>query len=361
MPLNVYLFSLLIITQTVANCESLIHLTNKLDGGEARRPMQEATPACVDKVEVKTDLVYLPNYIKNNLHHDTIFFQSESVSKNIQPVLNRHVEGLGTYTVRDVLNLLTSHNCYAYLYGGIVRDMFLNATPYDIDVRVDCTAFQIHTLCTSYYPRNACRTNLISGIVHIGVENTGSRNILDLAPLTKTFLSLNDLEYSANSLALDTNKDRYIVFDLTGYGVRDVCNKHIKIPATRSDWDMWLTENSIIKSKNFMYRFWKLRVKGFKAVSEETNNYVIKNAKNAIVFDNGFGFKNFYCKEIYKAYCFDAKYNACFYKNVTTASCFSSVTIKRKQSYESAIKSDFGYYYWNNELRDMIPLCSISK
>jgi len=362
---------------TVANGSFIkVHLTksranNYFDVGDAKyleknasftrsRSVPEATPACIDKTKVKRDSVHLPAYVMYNLHHDAVFFHSASVRKSIQPVLNRHVEGLGTYTVRDVFNFLASQNCYAYLYGGVVRDMFLNTTPNDVDARVDCTTSQIHTLCSSYYPKDACRINVLSSIVHIGVEYTGSKNILDLAPVTKAFLSLSyTLEFSANSLALDTNKDRYIVFDLTGYGVRDVCNKHIKIP-TSLDWDMWLAENSLVKT-SFIYRFWKLRTKGFTAVNEETSNYVIQKAKHAIVLDNGLGFKQFYCKEVYKAYAFDAESNACFYMNDTTASCSSSVTINRKQSYDIALKSDFGYHYWSNELRDMIPSCSIGK
>ena len=357
---------------TVANGSCIkIHLRANFDGGDVNimeknasftrsRFVREATPACIDKTKVKRDSVYLPAYVMYNLHQDTVFFHSASVRKSIQPVLNRHVEGLSTYTVRDVLNLLASQNCYAYLYGGVVRDMFLNTAPNDVDARVDCTIFQIHTLCASHYPKNACRINILSSIVHIGVEFTGSKNTLDLAPVTKTFLSLSySLEFSANSLALDINKDRYIVFDLTGYGVRDVCNKHIKIP-TSLDWDMWLAENSVMKT-SFIYRFWKLRTKGFTAVNEETSNYVIQKAKHAIGLDNGLGFKEFYCREVYKANAFDAISNACFYMNDTTASCSSSLTIKRKQSYDTALMSDFGYHYWSNELHDMIPLCSIGK
>ena len=315
-----------------------------------------ATPACEDKRELSASSGYItiPNNVREKIHPGARFYRSPSVESNIQNVLDREVDGLVGVMVRSVLSLLTGQGCYTFIFGGVVRDMFLNATPKDVDVEVGCNTSMVFNVCNEsygHYGNDVCSLSS-RGIAHIGKTIAGSDNKLDLASVKGIFSSLEALEYTANSLAIDINGIPNVILDIPYYGVEDVCNKHIRIPAP--NWSLWLIKDGQ-KNYKHLYRYWKLRTKGFTAVSVATKMWVVNQTKGAIDSDNGTGFQDFYCKQVFGAK--GIKDSACIYGDDLPSTCFSSSTMEKMSIYNNALVSDFGNKYWSDTLSLIIPEC----
>ena len=138
------------------------------------------------------------------------------------------VPGIDSSTVADVLQVLREGGCPVFIYGGVVRDQFLGRAPNDVDVEVDCTISTVVSLCKQNWGDGNCGKET-NAITHIGTPLDPKS--VDLAPTTSTFYaSLSQLEYTANSLAYDTN-GLDVIIDLTGNGVEDVCSRKIRIPS----------------------------------------------------------------------------------------------------------------------------------
>ena len=87
--------------------------------------------------------------------------------------------------------------------------------------------------------------------------------VVDLAETGQLIGPVTDLEYTANAIVFDYNGWN-LTYDLTGSGVDDACNMTIRIPSddgSQSSWDRWRMTGNDVK----LFRYWKLRVKGFTA------------------------------------------------------------------------------------------------
>ena len=80
------------------------------------------------------------------------------------------------------------------------------------------------------------------------------------------------------------------MIDITGRGVSDTCSKTIRIPVPAEDRDKWMSSEKL-------YRFWKLRVKGYTAADTDTISYIVEEAKDSIV-NKPENLTNFYCKTV---------------------------------------------------------------
>ena len=191
------------------------------------------------------------------------------------------VPGIDMPKVADILQVLRDEGCPVFIYGGVVRDQFLGRSPNDIDVKVDCAISMVVNIYKENWGTNYCGKDTDT-ITHIGTPM--DPKVVDLAPTTSTFYaSLSQLEFTANSLAYDTD-GLDVIIDLTGNGVEDVCAKKTCIPSddnSVANWDMWKAASP---EPNKIYRFWKLRSKQFKAYNEDTIDTPI-----------GFQLKRFYC------------------------------------------------------------------
>lgn len=295
----------------------------------------------------------IPDEIISSLNSRVRFYYV--VAEVVTNIQMRVVEGIGgNVTVAVVLAILKQEGCFPYFYGGVVRDIFLNAANVaDVDLEADCNVEDVVDICNRNWGSENCGINNMRTIVHIGQAVNSADDVIDIASTELTFYgenSLLNLEYTVNSLALH----KYIIVDLTGHGVDDVCAAKIRIPSdddSIESWDNW-REKSIVR----LYRYWKLRTKGFTAISQTTSDYIVNQTKLAINEDNGRGFKSFYCKTIIKAERYDENTDSCAYSNELTEMCTSTKTITRVNDYHTAFREDFGQY-WTDTLQYMIPEC----
>jgi hypothetical protein len=293
-----------------------------------RNSRQAAATACSDKVVVDRSTLSLPGML-NRLNNRVQFFQSQYATNSINNFLDvAEVPGIDSFTVANVLQVLRNEGCPVFIYGGVVRDQFLGRAPNDVDVEVDCTIASVVNICKQNWRDDNCGKETDT-ITHIGTPL--DPKAVDLAPTTSTFYaSLSQLEFTANSLAYDTN-GLDVIIDLTGNGVQDVCAKKIRIPSddnSVASWDMWKAASP---EPNKIYRFWKLRSKGFTAYNEETENYIVSSTQTAIDSDTPTGnqFKRFYCNALYGSYNYNSDRNTCSEKSdVCTANSGTALTYK---------------------------------
>ena len=195
---------------------------------QQRNSRQTASTACSDRVAVSRETLTLPGML-NRLNNRVLFFRSQYATNSLTSFINSaEVPGIESSTVADILQVLRDGGCPVFIYGGVVRDQFLGRAPNDVDVEVDCTTSAVVTLCKQNWGENNCGKETDT-ITHIGTPFDPKS--VDLAPTTSTFYaSLSQLEYTANSLAYDTN-GLDVIIDLSGIGVEDVCSKTIRIPS----------------------------------------------------------------------------------------------------------------------------------
>ena len=93
------------------------------------------------------------------------------------------------------------------------------------------------------------------------------------------FGNLTNLEYTTNSLGYydDTVNNRGIVIDFPGSGVNDTCNKVIRIPVPRDQWDDWYSGNYWK-----IFRCWKLLAKGYDAEGDELPSFIKNKTKEIL-------------------------------------------------------------------------------
>ena len=275
------------------------------------------------------------------------------VAELISDLRMRIVQGIGdNVTVGVVLDALKQDGCFPFFYGGVVRDIFLNkANVADVDLEADCNVGDVIDICSRNWGSDNCYSNSQQTIAHIGQVVNNPDDLIDVASTAMTFYgenSLLNLEYTVNSLALHD----CIVVDLTGHGLDDVCALKIRIPSDDNSvqsWDNW-------RDPNRLYRYWKLRTKGFTAINQTTSDYIIDQTKLATAADNGNGFKSFYCKTIIKARGYDGTTDSCTYESEIVEMCAGANTHSRVNSYQTAFREDFEDYR-TDTLQYMMPEC----
>lgn len=323
-------FLLVIHTTFVSSVRIKIALSNDDQPAAARLKRQNS---CSQARLISREMLNSPPYneipdgIISRLNSRVRFYYI--VATTITNIQMRIVQGIGAdVTVAVVLNALKMDGCFPFFYGGVVRDIFLtSANPADVDLEADCNSNNVVDICNRNWGSENCYANEATGIVHIGQAVNSLDDVIDVASTELTFYgegSLLNLEYTVNSLALHGN----IIVDLTGHGVKDVCAKKIRIPSddnSLQSWDNW-RERSPVR----LYRYWKLRTKGFTAIDQSTSQYIISQTRLAITVDNGSGFKSFYCKTVYKATGYDGNTDSCTYNSETPEMCASTTTTVTK-------------------------------
>lgn len=330
-----------------------IHLAKKFASDALQlipheRTSRQAT-ACADMMEVSRSSLELSGML-SMLNQRVRFYRSQHATQTIVEFLRiTDVPGIpGMVTIENVLETLRNEGCPIYIYGGVVRDQFLGRAPNDVDVEVDCSITTVVRICKREWGQMNCGEES-DNITHIGTQDNPKQ--VDLAPTTSTFnSSLSNLEYTANSLAYDTNGNDVII-DLPGNGVSDVCARKIRIPSddnSEQSWDAWRRADNTGKK---LFRFWKLRSKGFTAHNRATEDYIVRYAMEAIGGQNptGAGFKLFYCRAVY-----DVSYNAIQNTCPTTGNVCTDKS-NTAATYMRVLTEDFGNDYVNML---QIPTCS---
>ena len=248
------------------------------------------------------------------------------------------VPGLNGTTIKDVLDKFRQQGCLCFPFGGSVRDQFLERAPNDLDMDVSCTIEQIRNICTNNWGNGSCQYS--TRVVHIGnkMANDGTTDEIDSAPWNKNFFGKHDdLEYTTNALAFDPNGNN-VVIDLPGNGVQDTCNKKIRIPVPASQWNIWSEENY----PNKLFRFWKLRTKGYAAVDNSTLQFIVNMTEIAIM-NNPSSFQKFYCRTTLGG---TTSAGTC-----TISDCNSAIQSATK--YNNKFYEDMGTF-WNNTAKPLV-------
>lgn len=222
------------------------------------------------------------------------FYQSDYVTEKITSFINSTtVPGLAMVPILNVLEVLRNEGCPVYIFGGTVRDQFLGIAPDDIDLETDCNISTIVNICRKEWGSENCGKENDT-ITHVGRKY--DHRAIDVGSTSSTFYApLANLEYTANSIAytIDSN----LILDITGRGVADACVRKIRIPSndeSESSWNKW---SSALK----LFRYWKLRYKGFVPHNNATKNYILQSVKREIESETPpyRSLKKFYCVTVY--------------------------------------------------------------
>ena len=191
-----------------------------------------------------------------------------------------YVPGLSKTTV---FAKLEQHGCVCLPFGGSVRDQFLGENVLDIDADTPCGVHKVVEICKKYWKSEYCKAPKSTAplqIVHIGEYTEGDGEEIDLANWNNTFFgSLTNLGYTTNSLGYydDAKNNRGVVIDLPGSGVIDTCNMVINIPVPRNQWEDWYHDDFYK-----IFRYWKLRAKGYKANGNELPSFIASKTKEIL-------------------------------------------------------------------------------
>ena len=305
----------------------------------------QTNSSCSDIVPVSHSKLTLYGNLKK-LGTSVKFWRSNIARDNLALFSDMKVPGLKGETVEQVFDTLRRGNCYPYYIGGAVRDQFLNRTPNDADVEVDCSMAAFAKLCLEKWGKNNCHYVQNRPVAHIGNTTVDKDlEVMDIASTNSTFyVPLYQLEYTVNAMAYDTNGNDVII-DLSGNGTFDACHRHIRIPSTDNavaSWNKWL------ESTHAVYRFWKLRTKGLTAIDGATLKFVVEAAKREME-ESPLSFPKFYC-----TYVFGGKYNPDLNKcNIDKAKCKAGVA--NMGLYDKVLTQDLGAFWTNVTSIDYLP------
>uniref|UniRef100_A0A0M3IGA6 Protein kinase domain-containing protein n=1 Tax=Ascaris lumbricoides TaxID=6252 RepID=A0A0M3IGA6_ASCLU len=247
--------------------------------------------SCSDAVEIShvSDVHFSQRY--QNLPRPWVrtdlkakLYKSSILYYNWQWMKSLRVRGLADITVDDVIWKLESSGCMFLAWGDAVRDAILGRNPIDIDGEAACTIQKVKDICVRTFGRPNCAdlSNNNSTRIIIGNPNSPVRrnelmaDPLDVAQWNSTFtLPPTMWGYTANSIGLyDDQKGNVYLIDLTGRGVRDVCERKIAITAERDDWDVWMA-----RDLHKLLSYYKLRAHGFRAASSDVRDFIVDRVK----------------------------------------------------------------------------------
>ena len=269
---------------------------------------------------------------------------SATATQGINHLFSLKVPGLNA-NIGFVIEYLQESGCLSFPFGGCVRDQFLGAIPADLDMESNCDTNKLLNECLKMWPNTSCWGK---GIVHFGNPNIMPRetDVIDAANWEETFFGDGTaLEYTTNSIAYFSG-GLNILIDLTGQGINDTCNKIIRITVANDAWEKWVSS-----PPGKIYRFWKLRVKGYTAVDNATLSFVVNKAKQLIMQDPK-NFTKFYCITV-----LNGKYENS-HCSIKISDCSKVMT--RKAKYDTYFESDFGTF-WDDTVKPKIDglECSI--
>ena len=345
--INCFVLALIYLCSDVSGFRvKLVGLTRNFDSSSASTDWEKKSfgpailqDACSDRIPVdKSDLFNIVG-IKNPWDRATTnIFSSDTVTNSIDNFLTTNgVEGIQE-SLQEILQYFAKERCYGFPFGGLVRDMFLGSAPKDLDMDVSCSVVTFYNKCVQRWSTSVCSINQKQTIAHVGKRSDVQEQI-DAAYYEKNFFGdLSGLEYTANALGYDSNENN-VVMDVAGTGVEDVCTRKIRIPVGPADWDKWIQNNP----PSVVYRYWKLRGKGFEAYDQETENFIMGKAKTQIMNDEVY-FYRFYCFSFIKGQ-YDYNYYKCY---VPQIDC--NVAKMNQQRYNDILIADLGQVFWNDYL-----------
>jgi len=293
--MNGFIYSVLLIAALFAASETTrIKISTGIQSSMLASSMS-LKPACGDLTRERSKYYNEKLYALVKSRPEVKFYKSDTAFEQLCLALNKVLPGTRT-TAGHFLTELRRKGCPTYIYGGAVRDTLLGLDSKDIDAETDCRPQTVANICIKAFGKDLCHHSRPSSLL----VNFGSKDhidkAVDMAPNSDTFYgSKNHLEYSPNALAFDYGGAN-VVIGLSEHSVEDACNKKIRIPA--DDWDAWANIRKGDHGKK-IFRYWKLREKGFHPVDKKTKYFVVHKAKAYIRNSGWFQMKKYYCNIIY--------------------------------------------------------------
>ena len=273
---------------------------------------------------------------------NTTVATSPTVTAGIDRLLPLRVPGLNGVTIKGVMDELQGNNCLSFPYGGPVRDQFLGATPADLDMETNCAPEEILAICEAAWGPSNCGVTSGGGMIaHIGdsTANDGDTDVIDASNWNETFFGTGTaLEYTTNSMAY-FGDGLNITIDITGNGIKDTCNKNIRIPVRVDQRQEWVSATKV-------YRFWKLRVKNYTAIDTDTMSFIVSEAKKGIS-NKSTKFQNFYCKNALTGKWMNTTMSCV----IPTDSCEKALS--KKEQYDMFFERDLGNF-WSDTAKAFI-------
>ncbi len=257
-------------------------------------------PACYDLVLERSKYYNKKLYALVKRRPEVKFYKSDTAFQQLSQALDKVLPGTRT-TAGEFLAELRRNGCPTYIFGGAVRVTLLGRDSKDIDAETDCELKIVADICIKAFRSDLCHFRGTDD--NIMLVNVGSKAHIDKtvdmgSNKNNFFESTNYLEYSPNTVAFDYGGAN-VVIGLSKYSVEDACNKKIRIPS--DDWETWKDSNVIkFDHGKKLFRFWKLRAKGFEPYNKKTTDFIISKAREYISRrDNWYPMKTFYCNITY--------------------------------------------------------------
>ena len=182
---------------------------------------------------------YLKNQYKNLVISKLNDHQLKLLQTKLDEPINEH------YNFQDIINIFIKHKIPLFIYGGSIRDLFINSEIRDVDFYYMGYYKDINTLLKSI-PNLQFKQGLFKKYFNIENDEMELSNFDILRPT---------LDAPCNGLLYDlSNHDLY---DLTGYGKEDAKNKiwRKRIDIRFEEWSKNIN--------NLIYRLVKFLDKGF--------------------------------------------------------------------------------------------------
>lgn len=282
--------------------------------------------------------------------------KSQSVSRGISSLFQKVVPGLEPkITINGVLDVLKKNECLSFPFGGSVRDQLLGASPKDLDMESNCNGSELYDICVKKWGNSpVCSYTKQTGIMHIGdndVENKETEAI-DASGWNDTFFGDGThLEYTTNSIAYFA-EGLNITIDITGQGVSDTCMMLIRIPVDDDNRYHWSLDKTLMAPPDKIdfikvFRFWKLRKKGYKPADESTKEYIVNIVEDCITSGScEADFKKFYCTTV-----LGGKYTSSSGKcEIQSKQCQGALDDKKK--YDAVFEADLEI--WSQRVKKLI-------
>ncbi len=251
-------------------------------------------PACHDLVWERSKYYNKKLYALVKRRPEVKFYKSDTAFQQLSQALDKVLPGTRT-TAGKFLAELRRNGCPTYIFGGAVRDTLLGRDSKDIDAETDCELKIVADICIKAFGKKLCHhRGPNSKLVNFGSKKYIDKAV-DMVNNEYTFYgSKNSLEYSPNALAFDYGGANVII-GLSKYSVEDACNMKIRIPA--DDWEAWAEIRRDGGKK--IFRYWKLRTKGFSPVDQKTTDFVIRKARAYMNHNDWSQMKVYYCNIMY--------------------------------------------------------------
>lgn len=205
------------------------------------------------------------NIEKNKLSYNYRIYRVNKLEEKYNALIEEDVKNMKN-SYKNIFKEIRKISPTIYIYGGSIRDLLLDKKLSDVDILFDADIEEVKKLCKKN--KWACskideKWSLIVFGSDIGVTLEGHYK-------SACYMNQKDVDYdfTINRLVYDTKNN--LLIDLTGTGLVDLINEHIKIPVSRGKYFLWARTDW---KRPLIY--FKLKLKGFTPVDNYTEKFIV--------------------------------------------------------------------------------------